>query len=149
MLPCLNLPTRHETGTKACALLSPGDPTTDKEETFCRQIGLAPNGVGPLGVTAIHNDVTFIEKRNKAINDRIGSSSRLNHDDDLARPDQAPHELLKASEPLQRIAEVSISGHKLCGLRSSTVINRDLEAVIGDVQREILSHHRKADESDV
>jgi len=42
-----------------------------------------------------------------------------------------------------------VFGDELFGLLDRAVENRDLKAVVGDVEREILTHHGETDESDV
>jgi hypothetical protein len=39
--------------------------------------------------------------------------------------------------------------NELLGLRSGPVVYGNTEAVVGDVQREVLAHHGEADETDV
>ena len=44
---------------------------------------------------------------------------------------------------------VGILRDELVRLFRRAVVNRNLEAVVGDVEREVLTHHGEADESDI
>ena len=44
---------------------------------------------------------------------------------------------------------LGFSATNLSVFSDGAVVNRDLEAVVGDVEREVLTHHGEADESDV
>ena len=139
----------HEGRAEAGAFFAAGHAGADEAETFFLHRLLAADGVGPEGVAAVDDDVVGLEERDEAVDDRVGGLTGLDEDDHLAGLREGGDELLERLGPDETAGGGGIFGDELFGFFDRAVVNRDLEAVVGDVEGEVLTHHGEADESDV
>jgi hypothetical protein len=79
----------------------------------------------------------------------VGGFAGLDEDDGLAGLRKGGGELLEGLRADDATRRVGVLGDELVGLFGGAVVDRNLEAVVGDVEGEILTHHGESDESDV
>lgn len=69
--PGLLVSTGHQRRTVAGTLLTSGDTGTDKSDALAREVLGSAGGVGEVGVTAINDDVAFLEMGEESLNEVI------------------------------------------------------------------------------
>jgi hypothetical protein len=148
-LPCGELAAGHEGRAEARALLAAGHAGADEAQAFFAERLLAADGVGPERVAAVDDDVALLEDGGEAVDHGVGRLAGLNEDDGLARLRQRGGEFLEGLGGDEAARGVGVLGDELVGLFGGAVVDRNPEAVVGDVEGEILTHHGEADESDV
>jgi hypothetical protein len=148
-LPRGELAAGHEGRAEARAFLAAGDAGADEAQAFFAERLLATDRVGPERVAAVDDDVTLLEHGGEAVDDRVGRLAGLDEDDGLAGPGQGGGEFLECLGADEAAGGVRVLGDELVGLLGGAVVDRNLEAVVGDVEGEILTHHGEADESDI
>jgi hypothetical protein len=139
----------HERRAEASAFLTAGHAGTDEEETLFLKRLFAADGVGPESVTAVDDDVARLEHGREAVNYRVGGFAGLHEDDGLAGLREGGGEFLEGLGANDSAGSVGVFCDKLLGLFDGAIVDRDLEAVIGDVEGEILTHDGESNESDV
>ena len=148
MVPRIRIAAGHHGWAEARAQLAPGDARPE-----ILALGgiflLAADRVRPLAVAAIHDDVVRLDARlEKLLHHGIDGGAGLYQDDDLAgfldRRDQVL-ERFAAHQPARRI----FAGDEFLHDVGGAVIDRDLVAVIGNIEGEVLAHDGQADEADV
>jgi len=139
----------HERRAETRPFLAAGHARADEAQSSCRELSLAADRVGPQGVAAIDDDVVLVQQRDEAVDHGVGGPAGLHEDDELARAFDRSNEVLEAQRGVQSARRGGVLLDELLGLRRRAVVDRDAEAVIGDVEREVLTHHREADETDV
>jgi hypothetical protein len=139
----------HERRTEARAFLAAGDARTDEAEIFGGEVLFAANGVGPQRVAAVDDDVIRVEQGHEAVDDRVGGFAGLDEDDDFARALDRGDEVFEGQRSVKSAGGVGVFFDEVLGLRGRAVVDGNAEAVVGDVQREVLPHHGEADETDV
>ncbi len=139
----------HEGRAETRALLAAGHAGADEEEALFLEGFFAADGVGPKGVAAVDDDVAGLEHGGEAVDHGVGGLAGLDEDDGLAGLGEGRSELLERLGADNAAGGGGVFGDELVGLLDRAVIDRDLEAVVGDVEGEVLTHHGEADESDV
>ncbi len=139
----------HERGTEARAFLAAGHARTDEAEIFGGEVFFAADGVGPQRVAAIDDDVVRVKQRHEAVDDRVGGFAGLDEDDDFARALDRGDEVLEGQCGVESAGRVGVLFDEVLGFRGRAVEDGNAEAVVGDVEGEVLSHHGEADETDV
>jgi hypothetical protein len=147
--PSGELATGHERWAEARAFFTAGDAGADEAEALFLEILFAADRVGPEGVTAVDDDVALFEEGNEAVDDCVGRFAGLHEDHHLAGLGQGLDEFLERLGADEAAGRVGVFGDKLVGFFDRAVVDRDLKAVVGDVEGEVLTHHGEADESDV
>jgi hypothetical protein len=139
----------HQGRAEARAFLAAGHARADEAQAFFPERLLAADRVGPKGVATVDDDVPLLQQRNESVNDRVRGLAGLHEDDHLARLGDRPDEFLKRLCPHESAGGRRVFRHKPVGFLCRAVVNRNLETVVGDVEGEVLTHHRETDESDV
>jgi len=139
----------HQRRAESRAFLAAAHPGADETQALGRQLLLAPDRVEPTRIAAVDDDVALVKKIGELSDHRIGRRSRLDHDHRLARTFQRGDEFLDRLAPDQPAGRVGILGDEFLGFARGAVEHRDAEAVVGDVESQILAHDGKADEADV
>ncbi len=80
----LFLTARHNGRPFQRALFTAGNAGTDKVEAFSREFTVTTNSVVEEGVTAINDDVAFIQVRLKRVDGGIRARARLHHEQNAA-----------------------------------------------------------------
>ena len=149
LFPRFEFAAGHQGWAEASAFFTAGHAGADEAETLFFQGFFAADGVGPEGVAAVDDDVVGLEQRDQTVDDGIGGFAGLDEDDHLARLREGLDELREGLGADEAAGRGGIFRDKLLRLFDRAVENRDLEAVVGDVEGEVLTHHGEADESDV
>ena len=139
----------HEGRTKARALFAAGDAGADEAEMFGREVFFAADGVRPQGVAAVDDDVLLLEQRHQTVDHGIGRPAGLDEDDDFARALDRGDEVFECQRGMESAGRVGVFFDEFLGLCRRAVVDGNTETMVGDVQREVLSHHGEADETDV
>ncbi len=148
-LPGALLAAGHEGRAEAGPFLPARDSRSHEAEALLVEFLLAADGVGPEGVAAVDDDVVGIEEHGEAVDHGVGGLPGLDEDDDFAGTLDGLHELLEGPGSDQSTGRVGVFRDELIGLGGGAVVDRDPEAVIGDVEGKVLTHDRKAHESDI
>ena len=149
MLVGLAVAAGHHGRAETRAFLTAGNTAADEQETLFLELLLAADGVGPLGVAAVDDDVAGFENLREGVDHRVGGLAGLHHDHRAARALEAGGEFLQRGMADEAAGSVRVFRHELLHGGGGAVVNRDAEAVVGDVEGEVLAHDREADESDV
>ena len=144
-----SIATRHEGRTKTGAFFAAGDAGADEAEALGLQLFLAADGVRPEGVAAVDDDVARLESRGELVDHRVGRAAGLDEDDRFAGLLEGGREVLDGGAAGELARGLRVFLHELVGLGGRTVIHRDREAVVGDVEGEVLTHDGQTDETNV
>ena len=106
------------------------------------------DGVGPVGVAAVDDEVARFEERDELVDHRIDRRPGLHHDHDRAWRRQRTDERLDRGGRGE-LALAAVVGDERVGLRRRAVVHGDREAVGRDVAGEVLAHHRESGEPEV
>ncbi|CAH0326867.1 hypothetical protein SRABI106_04807 [Rahnella aquatilis] len=79
------LTARHDRRAFQCALFTAGNAGTDEVETLLGQFAVTANGVFVIGVTAIDQDVAFIQVRSQGCDGFISCFTGFHHQQDTTR----------------------------------------------------------------
>ena len=149
LFPGLEFAAGHERRAEARAFFTAGDAGADEAETFFLQGFFAANGIGPEGVAAVDDDVVGFEQRDEAVDDRVGGFTGLDEDNHLPRLGERLDKFREGFGADEAAGSGGIFRDEFFRLLDRAVENRDLEAVVGDIEGEVLTHDGKADESNV
>ena len=141
--------TGHEGRAEAGTFFAAGHAGADEAEAFFLQHLFAADGVGPQSVAAVDDDIVGFEQRNEAVDHGVGGFSGLHENDHLARLREGGDEFWERLGPDQTARGGGVFSDKLLGFLDRAVVHRNPEAVVGDIEGKVLTHHGKADESDV
>ena len=133
--------TGHERWTEASPFLAARHAGADKPKPFIFEGFFAADGVGPKCVTAVDDDVGGFEQQHEAVDDGVGRLARLHENNHFARLSQGGDELrerLGADHPTGR---GRILGNEFIGFFYGPIKDRDLKAVICDIERQVLAHN--------
>ena len=148
VLPRIGIAAGHHGRAEARAQFAAGD--AGAEELALGGVFLfAADGVGPEAVAAVDDDVVRLDAGvDELLGHRIDGRAGLDQDDELARLLDGGDELLErlaADQPAGRVFAGDEFLHRLGG----AVVDRDLEAVVGDVEGEVFAHDGQADQTDI
>ncbi|CAB4598350.1 unannotated protein [freshwater metagenome] len=146
--PCLCASAGHYRRASECTLFAARNTSADKVDARFAHSLFATNGVGEQCVSAIDNDVARFENFTQLVDDGVGSSASLDHDDRGARGGERCGEV---SDRL-RGNEISLG---MCGDESlclvpRTVVHGDAVALTRcEVASEVRPHHGKPNHTDI
>jgi hypothetical protein len=130
------------------ALLAAGHAGADEVQPVLAQRLLAAAGVGVVRVAAVDHDVARLQQRHQLVDDRVGRPAGLHHHDDrpgpLQRGDEVGHRLAG-----QERALVAVLGHQAAGALDRPVVQRDREAVPGEIAGQVAPHDRQPGHPDL
>ena len=138
----------HDRRPLECALFSAGNAGADESDAALGHFLLAANRVGVQGVTAVDDDVAFVERRSQLIDDGVCGRAGLNHDERAARRGEGIGEL-RDRLGANKGSFVAVGFEKRVGLRDRAVVQRHGETVPGEVTGDVRSHHGQSRDSDV
>ena len=141
--------TRHEGRPETGAFFATGDAGADEAQALGLELAFAADGVRPEGVAAVDDDVARLEDRGELVDDGVGGAAGLDEDDGLAGLLQGGREVLHGGAAGQLARGLRVFLHELVGLGGRAVVDRDREAVVGDVEGEVLAHDGQTDETNV
>ena len=130
------------------ALLAAGDAGSHEVQPALANGGLAAHGVVPIGVAAVDDDVAGVHEGRQLVDDGVGGGPGLDHDDRDARGRQRVHEIghgLRGEE----LALVPVLLDDLLRFGRAAIVDGHLEAVAGQVARQVRTHHPHAGDADV
>ena len=152
--------TGHERRTMTGTLLSSRNAGTNEQETFLLEFLGPSDRVGIVGVTAINDDITLFEMGDELLDERVDGITGLDKEDNFAWPLQLGSELLDGVSTLDfgaygaerapiRLREENKGRGKwptfgfVCketiDLGGGSVVGNDVEALVVDVQNEVLA----------
>ncbi len=141
------LAARHQRRAVARAFLAARHAHAEEADARGAQLRGAPLGVAEVLVAAVDQHVAFAEQRPQRRDGLVDDLARLDQHDEAAWPAQHGQQIG------QRLERVHASGG---GLRREAldrirprVPPADREAVVRDVERQVLSHDAEADDADI
>ena len=149
-LPRALLAAWHEGRAVAGALFAAGDAHADELDALLGQFLASTDGVGKPLVSAVDDDISLLHVLGKLRDGVVDGLSGLDEDDDLARLLELVAEVLVVRRA--RDGQVALGLGSRDGrlhLRRRPVADRDAEAVLRHVQREVLAHHGETPETNV
>mmetsp|Transcript_932 Transcript_932/g.3085 ORF Transcript_932/g.3085 Transcript_932/m.3085 type:complete len:519 (+) Transcript_932:241-1797(+) len=146
----LHVAAGHHGRTVPRALFAAGDAHAHVEEVLRVRLLDAAFGVLVPLVPAVDDDVPGLHVLGEAFDRRVHGRARFHEDDHGARLLKRVHEFLHVLVPDELVAEAFFlrARDRVVGLIAGAVEHGDLEPLLRDVQREVLSHHGEADEAD-
>ena len=116
---------------------------------FCAaSSALASLGVAEIGVAAVDDDVARVEQGRQLREHGVDRDAGLDHQDDLPRSRQRGHELRQGRDAGDAGAR-GRSREIFLGAQGGAVVDDHGKTVAGDIEGEILAHHRQPDQPDV
>ena len=174
--PGLLVTTGHERGTVAGTLLTTRDTTSNEADFLVGQVLSTAVAVGEVGVTAVNDDVTLIEVRQKRLNELVDGLAGHDEEHDTTRTLELGAELLNGVSTHNGLAcdtggelisiDPSISNDVTNGLScieltlglileetvnlgGGTVVGADGETVISTVKDQVLAHDGQTDQTEI
>ena len=141
-------PAGHDRRPVQRALLAAGDAGADEVQAAVPHRLLAADGVGVERVAAVDDDVAFFHGVGELVDDGVGRVAGLDHD-------QHPARFLKRGKEFRdglaadEVALGAVVGQQRIGLGDRAVVQRDGVAVVGEVARDVGSHHGQAGDPDL
>src|SRR6185503_12331782 len=149
VLPRGGMPTRHERGPEARAHFAAAHARAE-EAAAVRVLFLATDSIGPETVAAVHHDVVGLDARaEELLDDGVHRRPRLHQDENLARLLERGDEVRQRRSSYEAARRIPMAGHELLHDRGRSVVDGHAVAVVGHVQREVLTHHGESDQSDI
>jgi hypothetical protein len=90
-------------------LLSSRNTGTNEQETLLLELLGPSDGVGVVGVTAINNNITFLEMGDELSNERVNGVAGFDEEDNFAWPLQLSNKLL------DRVSTLDVGTYKAKG----------------------------------
>ena len=116
---------------------------------FCEASSASRRSVSrKIGIAAVDDDVSRIEQGSQLREHGVDRDAGFDQQDDLARPRQRCHELGQGRDADDAGAR-GRSREIFLGAQCGAVIDDDGKTVAGDIEGEILTHHRQPDQPDV
>ena len=109
----------------------------------------APHGVAEIGIAGIDDDVAFGEHGAQQRDLLVDRLAGLHHNDDRTRRPDRGGESAMLWQGMIRSLERAGAFDESVGARRRSVEDGDAMAFFGDVEREVGTHHAKADQADV
>jgi hypothetical protein len=100
----------------------------------------AAHGVAEIGVAGIDDDVIGFKQRLERGNLLVHRLAGLDHDDDRPRRADGGHEVLERRTGCHPFRETAGGRRELFRSRSRPVVDGNVIAVVGDVERQIGAH---------
>lgn len=147
--PCLLITTWHDRRAVSGTLLTTRDTGSDEADALGLEVLGSAVGVWEMRVTTINNDITLLdttlEQDLDEVVDRLAGHDEKHHTAWLL---QLRHELADAVCAHNALA-LGFVLEEAIDLGDGTVECDDGESVIGGIEDEVLTHDRKADETEV
>jgi len=136
----------HDRGAVERALLAAGDADAEVADAFRRQLAFAARGVEVKTVAAVHQDVSRFEERQEGFDAVVHRLPGFDHEENPARTLERGDELLRSMEA----GRLKLAGalEKSGGLFVAAIPHRNAKMMVGQVEREVLPHHRQPGDSD-
>lgn len=161
--------TGHERGSVTGTLLTTGDTTADEADALAVEVLSTAVAVGEVGVTTVNDDITLLEERQKGLDEVINGFASHDEEHDTAGALELGAELLDGVSTNDGLAcfvvSIFCNGHwnllfsglltlslvrqEVVNLGDGAVESADGEAVISNVQDEVLAHNGQTDEAEV
>ena len=149
VLPGSRMTARHEGRAEAGPDLAPAHARAE-EAAAVRVHLLSADGVGPLAVAAVDDDVVGLEAGGaELVHESVHRGPGLDEDHDLPRLLEGSEQVGERGATNEAAPCVRVAAHELVHGRRRAVVDRDPVPVIGHVEREVLAHHRQPDQPDV
>ena len=82
--PCGFVAAGHDRRAVTRTFFATGYAGTDKADAFCGQLVCTAGGIRIVGITAVNNDVAFVQKRNELLDKIVNNRTSANHHHDFA-----------------------------------------------------------------
>src|SRR5690606_20411721 len=138
----------HDARPVERALLATGDAGADEVQADLAQRLLPAAGVLVVGVAAVDDDVALLQERDEGVDDRVGRTTGLDHDDHLAGALEAGDELLQR-RARHYLALLAVGRDVLVCLGRRAVVQRHGVPVARKVPGDVAAHDGKPDDSDL
>ena len=132
----------------ARALLAARNAHADELQTRSGESGKSPDGVAEIGIAGIDDDVARRHQLPQPGDLFIDRIARLHHDNDGARRLDSRHKLRQGLAGNDALRQGAGGGVKFSGGFACAVIDRDGKALLGDIERQIGTHHAQSDHAD-
>ena len=130
-----------------CTFLATGNAGADKVKALCGQLFVTADGVLKEGVTAVDQNVAFIEMRGEGCDGFIGGFTGFDHQQDTAGFFQGVNKLFNAVAGNQFFPRV-FSNHFVSFIRRA-VKNRNRITAAFDIQCEVTAHNGHTDNTNL
>lgn len=164
--PGLLVSTGHQRGTISGTLLTTGNTGTDESNALIGQVLCAAVGIGEMRVTTIDDDVAFLAVGEEGLDEVVDRLSGHDQEHHTAGFLELADKLFDRVGTFDRLAcrhstlaniqfaeleelTLGLVGEEVVNLRNGTVEGNDVEAVIGSVQDQVLTHDSQADEAEI
>ena len=138
----------HHAGPLQGTLGTSGHAHTDVAKALALQLRHTPFGVGVEGVAPIDQQISLFEEGRNLLDHGVDRVARLDHHQDPARFLQLRHKIFEGAGTDDLLAS-STTRQKLLGFGVGAVVNDAGEAVALGVEHEVLTHHAKADQTEM
>ena len=138
----------HDRRAVAGALFAAGNTHAHEGWVVRRRRDGAAHRIAEIGVAGVDQDVVGRQQRPQRRDLLVDRIARRDHDDDGARPANGGGEFRERPARNDAVGKRTRAGMEFLGRLRGAIIDRDGEALFGDVERQIGAHDAKTDQAD-